>query len=246
VLFAFGGAAPVHASRYAAELGVRQVVIPLTASVHSATGLISSDVVYEYGKSDHVVLPVNLKRVNDNFAELLQRGLKELGSAGFSPSDVQVLRSVDMRYRYQIHELNVTFATGSEAITDADMTELSTHFDNMYEKAFGHGSGYREAGKEILTFRLTVAGMLKKPDIKTEAMTKSDGAGALKGERDVYFEENRKFVPTRVYDFNKMLAGTEFTGPAVIETPVTTVIVNPRDRAAMDGYRNIRIYVGGA
>ena len=43
VLFAFGGAAPVHASRYAAELGVRQVVIPLTASVHGATGLISSD-----------------------------------------------------------------------------------------------------------------------------------------------------------------------------------------------------------
>ena len=59
VLFAFGGAAPVHASRYAAELGIRQVVIPLTASVHGATGLISSDVVYEYGKSDHVVVPVD-------------------------------------------------------------------------------------------------------------------------------------------------------------------------------------------
>src|SRR5207237_9864394 len=59
VLFAFGGAGPVHASRYAAKLGVRQVVIPLTASVHGATGLISSDLVYEYGKSDHVVLPVD-------------------------------------------------------------------------------------------------------------------------------------------------------------------------------------------
>ena len=64
----------------------------------------------------------------------------------------------------------------------------------MYEKAFGHGSGYREAGKEILTFRLSVMGMLKKPDIKAEMTTKSDGTEALKGERDVYFEENRKFV----------------------------------------------------
>ncbi len=246
VLFAFGGAAPVHASRYAAELGVRQVIIPLTASVHGATGLISSDVVYEYGKSDHVVLPVDLQRVNDNYAELLQRGLKELSSAGFSPSDVQVMRSVDMRFRYQIHELNVPFAPGSEAISDADMAGLATHFDDMYENAFGHGSGYREAGKEILTFRLTVVGVLKKPDIKAEAITKSDGAASLKGERDVYFQENRKFVPTRVYDFNKMQPGTEFAGPAVIETPVTTVIVNPCDRAVMDGYRNIRIQVGGA
>ncbi|MBM4264329.1 MAG: hydantoinase/oxoprolinase family protein [Deltaproteobacteria bacterium] len=246
VLFAFGGAAPVHGSRYAAELGVRQVVIPLTASVHSATGLISSDVVYEYGKSDHVVLPVDLRRVNDNFSELLQRGVKELGAAGFAPSDIQVRRSVDMRYRYQIHELNVPFAPGAEAITDAHMTELAAHFDAMYEQAFGHGSGYREAGKEILTFRLTVVGMLNKPDIKAEALRKSDGSAARKGEREVYFEENRKFAPTRVYDFEKMHPGTEFVGPAVIETPVTTVIVNPRDRVAMDGYRNIRIYVGGA
>src|SRR5262250_1787047 len=78
VLFAFGGAAPVHASRYAAELGVRQVVIPLTASVHGATGLISSDVVYEYGKSEHLLLPVEPARVNHIFSELLERAYKDL------------------------------------------------------------------------------------------------------------------------------------------------------------------------
>ena len=244
VLFAFGGAAPVHASRYAAELGVRQVVIPLTASVHGATGLISSDLVYEYGKSEHVVLPVGPALVNDNFSGLLQRALKDLRAAGFSEDDVQVMRSVDMRYRYQVHELNVPFAAGTRTITESDMEALSALFDDLYEKAFGQGSGYREAGKEILTFRLTAAGLLKKPDVKAEPVSKSDGAGALKGERDVYFEENKKFVPTRVYDFNKMRPGTEFDGPAIIETPVTTVVVNPGDRAAMDGYRNIRIHLG--
>jgi N-methylhydantoinase A len=76
-------------------------------------------------------------------------------------------------------------------------------------------------------------------------LSKSDGAAALKGQREVYFEENRKFVPTRVYDFNQLKPGTEFAGPAIIETPVTTVVVNPSDRAAMDGYRNIRIHIGG-
>ena len=59
VLFAFGGAGPMHAGRYAADLGIRQVVIPLTASVHGATGLISSDVVHEYGKSDHLQVPAD-------------------------------------------------------------------------------------------------------------------------------------------------------------------------------------------
>src|ERR1043166_2573061 len=95
VLFAFGGAAPVHASRYAAELGVRQVVVPLTASVHGATGLISSDVVYEYGKSDPLVVPVDLARVNANFSELIEKGSHALSSAGFTESDIEISRSVD-------------------------------------------------------------------------------------------------------------------------------------------------------
>jgi N-methylhydantoinase A len=244
VLFAFGGAAPVHAGRYAAELGVRQVVIPLTASVHGATGLISSDLVYEYGKSDHLVLPVDPALINDNFAALLQRALKDLRAAGFTESDIQVMRSVDMRYRYQVHELNVPFPSGTQTITESDLEALSARFDDLYEKAFGQGSGYREAGKEILTFRLTAAGLLKKPDVKAEPVSKSNGAKALKAERDVYFEENMNFVSTRVYDFNKMRPGMEFAGPAIIETPVTTVVINPGDHAAMDRYRNIRIHLG--
>jgi N-methylhydantoinase A len=117
-------------------------------------------------------------------------------------------------------------------------------FDELYEKAFGQGSGYREAGKEILTFRLTAAGLLKKPDVKAQPVSKSDGAAALKGEREVYFEENKNFVLTPIYDFNKMRPGMEFSGPAIIETPVTTVVANPGDRAAMDEYRNIRINIG--
>jgi N-methylhydantoinase A len=246
VLFAFGGAAPVHASRYAAELGVRQVVIPLTASVHGATGLISSDVVYEYGKSEHLLLPVEPAPVNKIFSELLERAYKDLAAAGFSPSEIHVMRSIDMRYRYQIHELNVPFSPGLSIISDADMVASSELFDEMYEKAFGQGSGYREAGKEILTFRLTATGLLKKPDIKAETVAPSDGSVALKAMREVYFEENRKFTATRVYDFNQLRPGAEFVGPVIIETPVTTVVVNPRDCAAMDGYRNIRIYVGGA
>src|SRR5262244_2903680 len=244
LLFAFGGAGPVHASRYAAELDIRQVVIPLTASVHGATGLISSDLVYEYGKSDHVVVPVESAHVNENFSTLLSRAVDDLRAAGFNQSDIQILRSVDMRYRYQVHELNVPFAPGMSAITDQEMEDLYARFDELYEQGFGQGSGYREAGKEILTFRLTATGLLKKPDIKREPIKSSDGKEAVKGERPVYFEEESKFISTPIYDFERMHPGMEFSGPAIIETPVTTVVANPGDCAAMDEYRNIRINIG--
>ena len=244
VLFAFGGAASVHASRYAAELGVRQVVVPLTASVHGATGLISSDVVYEYGKSDHLVVPVDIKQVNDNFAELRTRAINDLRASGFDERQIEISRSVDMRYRYQVHELNVPFPAGSGTLEGKDLENLYASFDVLYEKAFGHGSGYREAGKEILTFRLAATGTLNKPDIRKETLIESDGTEAIKGKREVYFQEYGQFKLTPVYDFTKLTPGTKFTGPAIIETPVTTIVVNPNDQAAMDEYRNVRIFVG--
>jgi len=73
---------------------------------------------------------------------------------------------------------------------------------------------------------------------------RSDGAHALKGRRDVYFEEERKFVSTRVYDFTKMYPGVELDGPAIVETPVTTIVINPRDLAVVDEYCNVRIHLG--
>ena len=48
----------------------------------------------------------------------------------------------------------------------------------------------------------------------------------------------------REFMTSKLHPGVEFDGPAIIETPVTTIVVNPKDRAAMDEYFNIRIHLG--
>lgn len=244
VLFAYGGAGPVHASRYAADLGIKQVVIPLTASVHGATGLISSDVVYEYGKSDPLVVPVDLTRVNATFAELVERAYRDLSAAGFERSDIEISRSVDVRYRYQVHELNVPFPAGASEISEKDMDELYSRFDELYEKSYGKGSGYREAGKEVITFRTTGRGQMRRPRVKSQPIKKGSQDGAVKEERKVYFEEHGDFVRTSIFDFELLHPGVEISGPAVVETPVTTIVVNPRDRATVDEFHNVRIFVG--
>src|SRR4029450_1840486 len=124
VLFAFGGAGPVHAGRYAADLGIKEVVIPVTASVHGATGLISSDVIYEYGKSDHLLVPADLARLNANFSTLVGKAVADLRLAGFKDSDMRIVRSLDMRYRYQVHEIGVPFPPGVAEIKQTDIEEL--------------------------------------------------------------------------------------------------------------------------
>jgi N-methylhydantoinase A len=244
-LFAYGGAAAVHAGRYAAELGVQRVIFPPTGSVHGATGLIASDVVYEYGISDHLVVPADIGRVNDNFAGLIKRAYDDLGGAGFEPDEVRIIRSIDIRYRYQVHELNTQFAPGTEELTDADLEQLYTDYDEAYEQSYGKGSAYREAGREIINFRLIAVGELPDPIIKRVTKSAVGGGSAVKAKRAVYFEEANGFVETEIYDFALLAADAEIHGPAVIESPVTTMVVNPGDRATVDEFRNVRLFIGG-
>ena len=95
-----------------------------------------------------------------------------------------------------------------------------------------------------MTFRVTAVGLLKKPKIKSAPTSQSAGPQrALKGRREVYFEETRDFVSTCIYDFEKLVPGTALSGPAIVETPVTTIVVNPKDNAMVDEFHNVRLFV---
>ena len=247
VLFAFGGAAPVHASRYAAELG------------DSASGY-SSDRLRSRGhRTDQLRCRLRIwqvrscgvagrcrRDVNDNFCRPFSSARTTIfAPRDFCKSDIQVMRSVDMRYRYQVHELNVPFPPGSPHDHRTRYGRISRAlFDDLYEKAFGQGSGYREAGKEILTFRLTATGVLKKPDVKAEPASKPDGARRAQRQARCLLRRRSKVRSDASIRFRQDGSGNGIRGPAIIETPVTTVVVNPGDRAAMDEYRNIRIDIG--
>jgi len=183
--------------------------------------------------------------VNENFAGLVKQAVRDLNNAGFTLENIKIVRSVDMRYRYQVHELNVPFPSSTSEITQEAMEHLYAQFDALYEKAYGPGSAYREAGREIIIFRVTAIGELQRPKIESAGRRDTNTDQAIKGKRDVYFEEYRNFVPTAVYDFERLNPGSEISGPAIVETPVTTVVVNPPDRAALDEFRNIIVTTGG-
>jgi N-methylhydantoinase A len=243
-LFAYGGAAPVHAGRYAAELGIKEIVVPLTASVHGATGLVSSDVIYDYGRSERLSVPADAKRVRERFTGLVEHAMASLRAAGFKDSEMKIVRSLDMRYRQQVHELNVPFPPGIGELAEQDLETIYERFDELYELTYGPGAGYREAGKEIMAFRVVAVGELHKPRLRKYPMQKNRAEAALKAERKAYFEEKRDFIPTKIYDYGRLAPGSELFGPAIIETPITTIVINPHDRAMVDEYYNVRMVLG--
>jgi N-methylhydantoinase A len=242
VLFVTGGAGPVHCGRYAAELGIREVIIPLTAAVHGGLGLLASDAVFEYGKAERRLFPPDLTLVNDHFAGLMKKARQDLEKMGFV-DQIIIIRSIDMRYRFQCHELNVGGPTGTTEITVKAVDFLDSAFDELYEQSYGPGSGYREAGKEITVFRLRAVGKIQNPNIKRYEREQSGSDSAVKATRDVFFEEPARFLAAQIYDLSQIKPGMEIKGPGIIESPVTTIVVNPGDTAMMDEFRNIRLFI---
>ncbi len=95
-----------------------------------------------------------------------------------------------------------------------------------------------------MAFRVSAVGALAKPKLRRYPLQKNHAAGAVKNERRVYFEEAEDFIPAKIYDYDRLVPGSEIAGPAIIETPITTIVINPNDRALMDEYRNVRVRLG--
>jgi N-methylhydantoinase A len=148
VLFAYGGAGPTHVGAYASQIGVRSVVIPLYASVQSAFGIATADLRRHYSQAQPMREPFDQKRIDSTFEELEFKIRSDWIRAGIDPEDASYLRSVDMRFRHQVHEIRVGMGRGD------DPAGAIRRFVELYEQAFGAGTAIRKAETEIVTFHL--------------------------------------------------------------------------------------------
>src|SRR6185503_944594 len=81
VVFAYGGAGPVHAASYAEEVGVSRIIVPFFATVHSAYGAARSDVRISLQHSHPLVPPVAPEIVESIYATMEADGARRLADA---------------------------------------------------------------------------------------------------------------------------------------------------------------------
>jgi N-methylhydantoinase A len=113
----------------------------------------------------------------------------------------------------------------------------------LYENKYGKGSALRDAGIEMTQFRLTASGIIEPPEMILEPTSGEDAADALLGQRNIYVNGRNGFNVANIYDFEKLLPGNLIPGPAVIHTPITTIVIQDGQCGEMDGYKNIVIEV---
>jgi N-methylhydantoinase A len=250
-LFSMGGTAGMHVAAYGLELGVDPIVVPYSASVQGAFGLVSSDVVHEEQISHPVRLPADPAELNDLFAGLRSRVVEQLKEEGFEDDQIRVRYSADMSYRRQTHILTVPLpipdtdgSDGASALLTEELIEKTADaFEELYREKYGQESGYREAGIEMVSFRVRGSGLVRRPELKPEELGAPDPSAAVVETRTAWVDEWGRMDDVKGYDFRLLQPGNEIPGPAIVWTPITTVVVSASHTAAVDGFKNLVLTV---
>ncbi len=242
VLFSYGGAGPCHAGAYARELGIATLVVPLTgtASVWSAFGVVSSDVIHVYQHDQLMVAPFDVVLLRAQIAELAARAYAEFAAEGFASSQVNLRWSGDLRHRLQVHVVEVEF---SALLDDGQLgATLLARFSARYEALYGAGTAYLAAGIELVALRLQASATVHKPALHAQAEgDATPPAAACAAPRAIFWPELDRVLDTPIFRAAELRPGNVIVGPAVIEPTVTTIVVRPGQRARLDGYGNILI-----
>ena len=238
VLHAFGGSCPMICGMFAVELQVKRVIIPYTASVNCAFGLISADIVHEYAATQPMSAPDDPEAINRIYAPMTDRAISQLRAEGFTDDSIRLEWSIDLRYARQVHEVTTPVRTAGP-MDQAALHGVIDDFEALYERKYGKGSAFREAGIEMTMFRLTARGLLNRPTLEKAIPGAADPAAAHTGRREIFVDARDGLAPADTYDFDRLSPGNVVEGPAVIHTPITTIVLQDRQTGRMDAYRNI-------
>jgi N-methylhydantoinase A len=236
----FGGAGAVHAAAVAEELGMTRILVPPRPGAFSALGLLCTDVVHDYIRSElrplDRVAPDHAEAI---FRELESRAEEELRHEGLDPAHALFHRELDLRYVGQGYELRISLeGLGAGGLDGDAMASARERFDHHHARVHGHAAA--EKPLEVVSYRLRARVPVPRFEpVPADAGTKGPPApDAIKGTRGVYFEADAG-TETTIYDRARLAAGATFSGPAIVEQLDATTVVPARWTAAVDRSANL-------
>ena len=227
VVFAYGGAGPVHCAQYARDLGVEKVIVPLgnVASVFSAFGIGSSPVRHVEEATAPLAAPFARDDLEAGFAPLVASVRAKLTASGFEPDQVKIERFADMKFHGQFYELELSLGEGELP----DSADLVRKFHDRYDQVYGKGAGLRSAGIEIVNVRVVGEGYpegLVLPDVATNGAAST----APSAHRRMYWPTVDRWEEAPVVPASALAPGATLEGPVVVEGAHTSIVVHPGDR----------------
>jgi N-methylhydantoinase A len=238
-LVAFGGAGPLFGAELATELGIPTVILPKWPGITSAYGCLVVDARHDLAQTYIARADsVDVKDIDSRFSTMEEDARGRLESEGFADDAITTERMIDMRYLGQWRSLTVN---ADELMSDPEAT--LRRFHEEHEAVYS----YSQPSQPVEVYGLRVAGIGRVPEISLPEIDDGDGdaSDAQVGERRVYFEQAGGFVDTAIYSHERLTAGAELSGPAIIQQMDSTIVVPPTWDAVTDIAGNVILTASG-
>ena len=241
ILFAFGGAGPLHAVALARELGIPEVLVPARPGLTNALGCLVADLRQDLVNTLNLPLDgLDMRTVETTLRAQRQRG--EATNAAERAEIVQslVLHAADMQFRGQTHLIRVALP-GAEVSREA----LRARFAEAYFTRFQ--VRLPEIEPVLVNLLTSVIGRRRPFPVASllQASARArDVAGAVIGERALYAAG--RWHSAQVFDRLKLPLGASISGPAIVQQIDATTLIEPGAVARVDELGNLRIAVGAA
>lgn len=237
-LVAFGGAGPLHAAEVAASMGIPEVLVPLYPGIHSAMGLLTTDLRYDEIKNQFMLnTAIDLEKVNADLTNLEETVRAQLRDDGVPEDEMIVERSADCRYVGQGYELRATIPEGP--VTADNVQQIWDNFHKIHAEEYGHY--FTENPIELVSVR--VVGVGKMPKLRPGDLEEGgvDGSEAYVKSAEGYFRVNGALeaFETKFYERQRLKAQSRIDGPAVLYQKDSTTIVPPGWKASVQKSGNL-------
>jgi len=232
----FGGGGALHAGAMLADVGLAQAVIPRYPGVTSAMGCIIADMRQDFVQTvNAMTASVDTEALGALIQTHLDEGTRLLDAAGVAFSGRALVVELDMAYLGQTHTVSIPLAAPVDEgrASAPSRAQIQEAFDAGYRRVYGRllpGGVTR-----ILNLRSAVIGTRPKFDLATLAPS-GPGTTTPRTTRRVHVGD---WVEAAVYDRLALPAGCVIRGPAVLEQPDTTILIEPGLKGRVDAYGNI-------
>jgi N-methylhydantoinase A len=238
VLFAFGGAGPLHAVALARELGIPEVLVPARPGLTNALGCLVADLRQDVVNTLNTGLDaIDMAAVHDTLAGQRERGLASVMAEKEEIEETVILHSADMQFRGQTHLIRVALPR-----LDVTREEAQSLFEAAYFARFR--VALREIRAVLVNLNTSVIGRrrtLPLARLMNRDAHAAQPADAVMAERRIYADG--AWHMANIYDRERLAPGMTVIGPSVIQQMDATTVVEPGATATVDSIGNLRIRV---
>jgi N-methylhydantoinase A len=236
VAMPFGGGGALHVCALIREIGLKCALVPRFPGITSALGCVLADLRHDMVQTVNLMLDgLQSTALEIRLAGAGREASAVIAAAGIPVERIDVIYELDMHYLGQTHTVTVPLPIGADA-QGVNEKMVRKAFEQAYSASFSR----LLPGLAVRIVSLRVAAIGRRPAFDFSVFAPDTTASlesARTGSRSVWFDGG--FRETSVWSRLALPAGASVAGPAILEQPDATTVIEPGHVGRVDAIGNL-------